>query len=258
DRLTGLLRRVQAGEIRLVARDLPEPSPLSAEILNARPYAFLDDAPLEERRTQAVYTRRAFEPSSADDLGALDPQAIERVREQAWPEAENADELHDALLTSGFILEGEAASRTDRTDGADGTDGKVGTTDGWDGLFHELVQSGRAHRFVVETAGSALWCATERLAGMLRIHPKMLTALPALSVSPAASRDDAVRELLRGRLEIVGPTTAAELASTLGVGEGDADLALAALEREGVVLRGRFTPGAPILEWCDRRLLARI
>ena len=249
DGLIKVLERLRAREINCVARDLPEPSPLSAEILNARPYAFLDDAPLEERRTQAVYTRRAFEPSSADDLGALDPQAIERVREQAWPEAENADELHDALLTSGFILESEASSRTDRTGRA------VETTDGWDGLFHELVQSGRAHRLVVETAGSALWCATERLPEMLSVHDELLTALPA---SSAPTREDAIRELLRCRLEIVGPTTAAELASTLGVDEGDADLALAALEREGVVLRGRFTPGATILEWCDRRLLARI
>ena len=90
-----------------VARDLPEPSPLAHEILNARPYAFLDDAPLEERRTQAVYTRRAFEPRSADDLGALDPAAIERVRDEAWPDVRDADELHDALLTSGFLTADE-------------------------------------------------------------------------------------------------------------------------------------------------------
>ena len=107
DGLIAVLRRIHAGEIRCIARDLPEPSPLAHEILNARPYAFLDDAPLEERRTQAVYTRRAFEPSSADDLGALDPAAIERVREEAWPEVRDADELHDALLTSGFLTEAE-------------------------------------------------------------------------------------------------------------------------------------------------------
>ena len=110
DGLIAVLRRIHSGEIRCIARDLPEPSPLAHEILNARPYAFLDDAPLEERRTQAVYTRRAFEPSSADDLGALDPAAIERVREEAWPEIQNADELHDTLLTSGFLTEAEGAS----------------------------------------------------------------------------------------------------------------------------------------------------
>ena len=109
DGLIAVLRRIHAGEIRCLARDVPEPSPLAHEILNARPYQFLDDAPLEERRAQAVYTRRAFEPSSADDLGALDPAAIQRVREEVWPEVRDADELHDALLTSGFLTDAEGS-----------------------------------------------------------------------------------------------------------------------------------------------------
>ncbi|HEU5153627.1 MAG TPA: hypothetical protein VFU03_02735, partial [Gemmatimonadales bacterium] len=257
DGLVKVLERIRAREINCVARDLPEPSPLSSEILNARPYAFLDDAPLEERRTQAVYTRRAFEPSSADDLGTLDPQAIERVREQAWPEAENADELHDALLTSGFLLEREAAGRTAGADRAD----KAGAADGgapsWRTLFEELVRGGRAYRVNVGATKSALWVATERMPEILAVHSSAIT-IPPFRHSAIPPSADAIRELLRGRLEIVGPTTAVELASTLGIGEGNADLALAALEREGVVLRGRFTPGATVLEWCDRRLLARI
>ena len=149
DGLIKVLERLRAGEINCVARDLPEPSPLSAEILNARPYAFLDDAPLEERRTQAVYTRRAFEPSSADDLGALDPQAIERVREQAWPEAENADELHDALLTSGFIL--EKRRRTGRARRTGRTRRRRRAAD-WNELFDELVRAGRAQRVSIDAA----------------------------------------------------------------------------------------------------------
>jgi len=244
DGLIKVLERLRAGEINCVARDLPEPSPLSAEILNARPYAFLDDAPLEERRTQAVYTRRAFEPSSADDLGTLDPQAIERVREQAWPEAENPDELHDALLTTGFITADEVVA------GETG-DGRR-ETGSWQAFLEELKQNGRAAG--ISAGQIRLWVATERLSEILAVHPS--SALTAPSAVP--SRGDAIRELLRGRLEIVGPTTAAELANTLGISEGDADLALAALEREGVVLRGRFTSGATGLEWCDRRLLARI
>src|SRR5690349_12252040 len=128
DALTTILRKIHAGEIGILARDLPEPSPLAHEILNARPYAFLDDAPLEERRTQAVYTRRAFEPSSADDLGALDPSAIARVREEAWPDVQNADELHDALLTSGYLTEVEGLSG--------------GNEGSWGKLFRELVASG--------------------------------------------------------------------------------------------------------------------
>jgi ATP-dependent Lhr-like helicase len=97
-RLVGYLQRIFAGELNCVARDTPEPSVFCHEILNSAVYTFLDDAPLEERRTRAVYTRRATEPRSADDLGALDAGAIERVREEAWPAANTADELHDALL----------------------------------------------------------------------------------------------------------------------------------------------------------------
>src|SRR5258708_21669597 len=123
--LVRTLQRVFAGELKCVARDTPEPSVFCSEILNSAVYTFLDDAPLEERRTRAVYTRRATEPRSADDLGALDPAAIERVREEAWPVANNADELHDALLLAGFIRAEEASP-------------------GWRALFDELVAAGRA------------------------------------------------------------------------------------------------------------------
>src|SRR5207244_7699868 len=98
DGLEEVLRRIERSEIRCISRDLPEPSPLASEILNARPYAFLDNAPLEERRTQAVYTRRASERNGGDGLGILDTPAIEKVEKEAWPEATNADELHDALM----------------------------------------------------------------------------------------------------------------------------------------------------------------
>ncbi|HEY3011787.1 MAG TPA: DEAD/DEAH box helicase, partial [Gemmatimonadales bacterium] len=236
DRLTQILGRIQSDDIQLVARDLPEPSPLAHEILNARPYAFLDDAPLEERRTQAVYTRRAFEPSSADDLGALDPAAIERVLDEAWPEVQNADELHDALLTSGFLTEVEGIS------GRDGAS--------WGGYFRELVQAGRADRIELG-AGQTIWVSTERA-----------SEARAVSGAEPSAREDAIRELLRGRLGITGPITAAQLGASLNVPEADADIALAALEGEGVILRGRFTStsngGSTPLEWCDRRLLARI
>ncbi|MQA90235.1 MAG: DEAD/DEAH box helicase, partial [Gemmatimonas sp.] len=94
--LEAVLQKVLAGELKLVARDTTEPSPLASQIVNARVYEFLDDAPLEERRAQAVYTRRALEPSSSNDLAALDPDAIERVRDEAWPTADDVDELHDA------------------------------------------------------------------------------------------------------------------------------------------------------------------
>ncbi|HEU5247788.1 MAG TPA: helicase-related protein, partial [Candidatus Udaeobacter sp.] len=101
--LEQVLRKIEHGQIRCIARDLPEPSPLASEILNARPYAFLDNAPLEERRTQAVYTRRASERNGSDTLGVLDAPAIEKVQNEAWPEATNADELHDALMLLGVM-----------------------------------------------------------------------------------------------------------------------------------------------------------
>ena len=113
DGLERLLAGLEAGEIRVVARDLTEPSPLALEVLSARPYAYLDDAPLEERRTQAVIGRRWLSPESAADIGRLDPEAIARVREEAWPEPANADELHDALVWLGFLGDGEAPSGSD-------------------------------------------------------------------------------------------------------------------------------------------------
>src|SRR5204862_5017512 len=107
DGLIDLLKKIEVGAVRCVARDLPQPSPLAHEILHARPYAFLDNAPLEERRTQAVYTRRAGESSAEAGLGILDPAAVEQVSAEAWPTAGDADELHDALLLVGGMTDDE-------------------------------------------------------------------------------------------------------------------------------------------------------
>ncbi|MGA7450595.1 MAG: hypothetical protein WBW73_04715 [Rhodoplanes sp.] len=105
--LERLLAGLESGDIRVVTRDLTEPSPLALEVLSARPYAYLDDAPLEERRTQAVMSRRWLPPEAASDLGQLDNEAIARVRAEAWPDPANADELHDALVRLGFLTEKE-------------------------------------------------------------------------------------------------------------------------------------------------------
>ena len=100
--LIGLLKRIENRSVRCVGLDLPEPSPLAHEILNAKPYAFLDNAPLEERRTQAVYTRRAGESiGRLTVLGCSTWPRSEKVCEEAWPRATNPDELHEALLLSG-------------------------------------------------------------------------------------------------------------------------------------------------------------
>jgi ATP-dependent Lhr-like helicase len=262
DQLRGILEKIHRGELKLISRDLPEPSPLTHEILNAKPYAFLDDAPLEERRTQAVLTRRALDPSSAADLGALDQAAIDRVRDEAWPDPRDADEMHDALLLAGFLSLAETAERPG---------GQTANEDSsWTAMLDELEQAGRAKRIAVPGRRLFLWMATERVGEILPVHPNAMVR-PELPSVPTAQpdRETAIRDLFRGRLEIIGPTTAAGLAQSLGTEELDADVALAKLEGEGVVLRGSFTPaevavGRPAvlpsgpLEWCDRRLLARI
>ena len=261
DGLESLVTRLHDGDIRVVARDLTEPSPLAAEVLDARPYAFLDDAPLEERRARAVTMRRGLDPASAADIGRLDADAIDRVREEAWPDAASPDEVHDALVVLGFATTAEAmAGRT--ADAAEAARGFAsGERPGWSAHLDTLVASGRATRFRVPNGGPLLWCAAERLAeieaalGGGRADPPL--DLPEeLRASPG--RDAALAELLRARLGCLGPATAARLASDLGLTAIDVEVALVGLEAEGSVLRGRFTPDAPSIEWCERRLLARI
>jgi ATP-dependent Lhr-like helicase len=241
--LEELLRRMERGEVEMIARDLTEPSPLAHEILTARPYAYLDDAPLEERRTQAVSLRRFLDPETASDLGALDLAAIERVRAEAWPDAATPDELHDALLTVGFLTEEE------------------GRRSGWETLFDHLASARRAT--VLRSGGDrpALWVAAERLPQFRALWPQAALT-PEIVAPPRFDRawepDAALVEILRGRLEGIGPTTVGALAASCGLRPVAVEAALAALEGEGFVMRGRFTPGLGETEWCERRLLARI
>ncbi len=241
--LEDLLRRIEAGSVELVARDVVEPSPLAHEILKAQPYAFLDDAPLEERRTQAVSLRRWLDPETASDLGALDADAILRVRDEAWPEAETPDELHDALLTLGFVTIEE------------------GVRSRWSGLFDALAAARRVAIAILPDGGSRLWVAAERLPQLLAIHPGVALE-PAIVAPPRLARDwpreEALVEMVRGRLEGLGPVTSELLAASLGVKRSAIETALASLETEGFAFRGRFTPGFVGEEWCERRLLARI
>ena len=240
--LKRILEGMEAGHFTLIARDTSEPSPLSHEVINARPYAFLDDAPLEERRTQAVITRRGLDVKTAEEFGKLDQSAIDLVREQAWPDPENADELHDALLVTGAIPVGE---------------GGRGKGEGWGTLFGDLSRVGRA-----TVADRRLWVATERVP-MVQAAFSDATFEPAVTppereAAKAWTKEDAIRELVRGRLEVIGPTTSADISAALGLEQGDVDFALAALEHEGFALRGHFSSGVQELEWCERRLLARI
>ncbi|MBS7661692.1 DEAD/DEAH box helicase [Pseudomonas lalucatii] len=238
-----LLRRMERGEIELVARDLPAPSALAAEILSARPYAFLDDAPLEERRTQAVHSRRWREPESADELGALDAGAIAAVREEAWPEVREADEMHEALLSLGAVTEAEARGNA-----------------GWPAWLAQLAKGKRACCLLLDGA-PALWLAAERLGQWQALHPQG-TFQPAiqapLGFDDAWTAEEALVELVRGRLGGFGPLALSRLAADLRQTESGVNQALLALEREGYVLRGRFSPGGREEEWCERHLLARI
>jgi ATP-dependent Lhr-like helicase len=245
DGLEALLHRIHGGELELVARDVPEPSPLTHEVLNARPYAFLDDAPAEERRTLAVQTRRGLDFRPADELGTLDADAIDRVREEAWPEPEDGDEMHDALGWLGLVTEAEAEPWKDR--------------------LKELADAGRVTRLKVRDGGPSLWVAAERLpeieaaygeCGEFEIEPAIEP--PARLRARRWDRDEALAGLLRGRLEGVGPVTEAGLVDSLGLPARAIQAAVLRLETEGTILRGRFTPGADTLEWCHRRLLARI
>ncbi|MGD8375220.1 MAG: ATP-dependent DNA helicase, partial [Acidobacteriota bacterium] len=241
--LESLLRSLGSGQIRIDVRDLKEPSPLAHEIVNARPYAFLDDAPLEERRTQAVHLRRFLDAEAAADLGSLDDGVIERVRREAWPEARSADELHDGLLLLGALTVDEARAG------------------GWELLLARLATDGRA-ALMTTSGGQELWVAAERLPILRAVHPGAPihpeVRVPERQASRTWGGAEALVELLRSRLQGLGPVTARGLAGDLGLPPERIGTALGALEGEGFVLRGRFTPGATETEWCERGLLARI
>jgi len=284
DGLIALLRCMESGAIKVLARDLPHPSPLAQEILTARPYAFLDDAPLEERRTQAVAARRWLDPQSAQEFGQLNPDAIRAVKKEAWPDASNADELHDALMTLGLVAHEE------------------GERSHWQLLFEQLIVAKRAcllsvtpaqagvHAFKMDSrlrgdckdaggratqgavaendehfpsgAGAGYWVAAECLPMIASIYPQARVEpainAPATYAQRVWERDVALLELIRGRMQGLGPTTSDELANTLSLPQSAIDAALLTLEVEGFVLRGKFNPDATDTEWCERRLLARI
>ncbi|HEX7964908.1 MAG TPA: DEAD/DEAH box helicase [Gammaproteobacteria bacterium] len=244
-----ILERLQTGELKVVARDLAAPSPLAQEILSARPYAFLDDAPMEERKTLAVQSRGMMSLEEAGSLAELDPDAIRGVRDEVWPTARDADELHDALVVLGFLTE-EEGKRGNPGDALDF---------GWTNLFDTLRQANRAARARLQT-GPILWVAAERLHEFLSVFPDadLEPALAPLTEDPLPAREDALRELVRSRLEGSGPVTAAALAALMGLASSEIDSALLALEAEGGVMRGKYTAGATETEWCERRLLARI
>ncbi|MGK4005754.1 DEAD/DEAH box helicase [Sorangium sp. So ce1036] len=296
--LRALLVGVRSGAIRVVALDTPEPSVFSHEILNANPYAFLDDAPLEERRARAVRVRRGLPAEVVERLGGLDPEVIAEVVAEARPDARDADELHELLLDRVALPADE------------------GIRGGFARLFEALCAAGRAAevsagRAAEVSAGRAAegsaappapgagapraprWVATERRPLVEAIWPGAVFAPdvavpPALRAATGVDRGDAIVALVRGFLSGAGPVSTEELARRLEVPASEALAALARIELSGGALRGRFRPSAPAraaqagagdagdvpaggasagaagaagdlsIEWCDRRLLARI
>ncbi len=242
--LEQLISDIEEDKLTLIAKDLREPSPFAQEIINARPYAFLDDAPFEERRTNAIRNRSWADPAEAKDFSLLDEEAIQRVREEAWPYVKTADELHDALMSLAYITEKEFESN------------------GYRQWLEPLASSGRIKE--VRAAGRQWWIATERLQLFAAIYQEVSLGsdYPEFLIEKDWQPEDALREVLRGRLEGSGPVTASSIADDLGLAVSKIDQGLIGLEVEGYVFQGQFSPairnGQTGVEWCERRLLQRI
>jgi ATP-dependent Lhr-like helicase len=239
DGLKQLIENIGSGALRTVAIDTPEPSPFSHEILNANPYAYLDDAPLEERRARAVQMRRTIGADNAG-VGALDPAAIADVASESFPVARDADELHDALLTLVVLPPVRE----------------------WEEFFRTLRESRRAT--VLSTGGANFWVAAERLKSARLLYPDSTIApdIDDYDRTPTSDQESAATETLRGWLESSGPQTPTTLSQRFALPAAVMDAALLRLEAEGQILRGRFTSSAASqgtqIEWCNRRVLARI
>ncbi|HEX7701329.1 MAG TPA: helicase-related protein, partial [Kofleriaceae bacterium] len=262
--LQDVLERLERGEIQVIARDTVEPSPLSHELLNANPYAFLDDAPLEERRTRAVQMRRGLPVEPGDISSALDPLAIQLAGEEVAPVVRDVDELHDALLALWLVPEDRGAAMASEARA-------------W---FDALREHGRATRVTYgpESKQTTAWVATERL-GAIRVVVEDLVCEPMLATpawSTIPERDVAINKIVGAHLDHRGPVTTRELAFELGLPVADVLGALLGLEGDGAILRGSFREPDPVsqrtvkaalaaadnhfdaIEWCNRRVLARI
>ncbi len=262
-----LLCRMEDGRIRCMAVDTPVPSQFSHEILNANPYAYLDDAPLEERRARAVEMRRILPESVLEEVGKLDPAAIEQVREEAWPDVRDADELHDVLHTlialpivdtSTVGVGTSALARPVEQSSAPTVDELAHATSDWQPLFEMLVRQRRA--VSASQANKQYWIAAERVKAFSLLFPgATFDTTPAELAQTAPSKDDSLLSLVGGWMGHIGPISANALGELLGVPGQEIEKALLRLEASGAILRGKFTdPGIRETEWCDRRLLARI
>lgn len=223
DGLTALLKSILAGEIKCLAVDTPVPSVFSHEILNANPYAYLDDAPLEERRARAVEMRRVLPESVLEEVGKLDPQAIKEVQEQSWPDIRNADELHDVLQTFIAFVPNQEQKQA------------------WGEYFQELLNQNRVKIY------KQFWYAVEKENLFANIY----------KISDSPQRENAILTMIKGWIPHLGPTTNREICNLLEISSNEVEQTFLKLESTGLILRGNFRTYDE-LEWCERRLLARI
>lgn len=244
DGLTRVLDEMLDGKIRCVAVDTPVPSAFSHEILNVAPYAYLDDAPLEERRARAVELRRVL-PDNLQEVGALDPAAIDTIVQEAWPDVRDEDELHDALQT--LIAMPEEFS-------------KRSSSSNWNEYMQALADKKRAAK--VLAAGKIFWVSAEKKKTFEALYPQVQYINECAELDLVAMQpEDALFTMLQGWLSHIGPITVVELADIFGLELRDVDICLLRMESTGAILRGQFRAGtreSGLLEWCDRRLLARI
>ncbi|HEY5055132.1 MAG TPA: DEAD/DEAH box helicase, partial [Acidobacteriaceae bacterium] len=260
--LQQVLRGIASGAIRCLAVDTPVPSRFSHGLINANPYAFLDEAGLEERRTRAVSLRRALPDSVVDGAGRLDQSAIDQVRREVFPDIRDEHELHDLLhalvaLPAAYL---ETAN---------------GDTRHWPVFFTRLEQGGRAS--VVDLNGAPCWVATERME-----HVAAIGSRSAEQVTDRVTKEDAIQQMVRGWAQITGPATATGFAAMLRLDPPAVFQAFLAMEMQGLLLRGVFErpiPGVRYsaaaarateqsssevtnpdhqIEWCERRILQRI
>ena len=258
DGLRDVLEGIRSGAIRTIAVDTPVPSQFSHEILNANPYAYLDDAPLEERRARAVSLRQTLPQSVLEEVGKLDPAAIEQVREEAWPDVRDADELHDALYT--MISLPELVTRSFG-------EGK-GPVSSW---FDQLQRNGRAT--VVTVDDDRFWVSAERAKTFRAAYPSAeFETTVSETEKDDPSHSDAIHAIVQGWMQHIGPVTASQLAANLHLHAEEVFQALLRLEASGTVLRGWYALPRPSggsatlngqqlttdIEFCERRLLARI
>lgn len=254
--LERVLHGIGDGRITCIAVDTPQPSQFSHEILNANPYAYLDDAPIEERRARAVEMRRMLPEAVLGEIGRLDPAAIAEVCADAWPDVRDAEELHDALLT----LMALPASDSGDSHSLDPLSARLQhSLPAWSGLFEQLMQQ---HRVIRGRQNEKVyWVAAERVRSFTRMFPSAQfdSSVPDFEGPAASSKEDAFLSLVTGWISHSGPVTAKELATVLSLPASELEKCLLRLEASGVILRGKFTdPVSPETEWCERRLLARI